>query len=398
MAHQVLLPVPIESTFRGAHCLWWPVQSVVSNSSPPAPPRWLVVFVAGNPGLAEYYRPFLSALHSSTLLRGSVEIVALSLRGHAPTIDTRDDGMAQTDMPWDAAKDVRSAIRGIDTSLRAQADHKLAALTSLRSLYPPGSSTQMIVMGHSIGCYILLDAIGSSPTPSTLVDGVIMLMPALAHLRDTPAGKRLTPVVLRPTIVKFIVPAVIFLLSLMPTVFLVALIRVITRQPPAGAAVTAKLVAGPRTALNALSMGLEEMATVHEVREDMRKTVRALAERRRAEGPRRAAVRAYFAAGDIDEWVPQWIRESVEDGLGLQTFHLPPSSLQLKAMGDGHDVSLQNEDANEDDASASPAHNSDAAVLLGSAVCQWGLKHAFCLDPSETNTLAAVVARWIHDW
>ena len=104
---------------------------IVSESPSSAHDQLLVLFVPGNPGLIDWYIPFLT--HLQLLLPKNAAVYACGQSGH--TLHCPTDLHSRT------------------ASLQDQVDSKVAFLTELRKKH--GLETPVLLIGHSVGCYIL---------------------------------------------------------------------------------------------------------------------------------------------------------------------------------------------------------------------------------------------------
>lgn len=146
--------------------------------------KLLVFFITGNPGLIEYYRSFLTLCYDS--LRSnhkdlSISVYGTSLAGFevsSPNTDGHKKG------PWD----LEQQIQHIDQTLTSQS-------TSEHNGAPP---PRVILIGHSVGSYILLEVLRRQKARSTTSSGKqgariisgICLFPTVTHIAQSPSGKK----------------------------------------------------------------------------------------------------------------------------------------------------------------------------------------------------------------
>lgn len=166
--------------------------------------HFLTTTVPGNPGLSSYYIPFLQTLHSSPALRGKLEILAVSHRGHAPVPPGTHSFFGPND---EAAK---AAARGTGTDLDDQIAHKISVLDAVRAIYPREEDrdqeergegeedVQVVLCGHSVGAYMSLEVMRARPGQ---VDGLHLLFPTLSWIGRTPNGTKLQVSTFLPTLV-----------------------------------------------------------------------------------------------------------------------------------------------------------------------------------------------------
>jgi pimeloyl-ACP methyl ester carboxylesterase len=159
----------------------------------------LVFFITGNPGLIEYYRTFLTLCFDSLRTSYSdhhITVAGTSLRGfgvqdhdhHRPADDNAEG-------PYDLEQQIEHIGRMLERAIESHARH--------------GSSPKVVLMGHSVGSYILLEVLRrrkQSPTTQQLsndakVIGGICLFPTVTHIAKSPSGKNFSVCYLVPTII-----------------------------------------------------------------------------------------------------------------------------------------------------------------------------------------------------
>lgn len=100
----------------------------------------------GNPGLVEFYTPFLTALHERS--EGKLAVLAQAHLGHSPT--------ASQDNAYKDASDI---------GLTAQVQSAIEAVDAIRSSF---EKSKVVVVGHSMGSWITLQVKLGLFTKSTL--------------------------------------------------------------------------------------------------------------------------------------------------------------------------------------------------------------------------------------
>jgi pimeloyl-ACP methyl ester carboxylesterase len=155
----------------------------------------LVFMITGNPGLIEYYRTFLTLCFDS--LRTNypdhhVKVAGTSLRGfgvqdknHQQSVNENAEG------PYDLEQQIEHIGQMLERAIESHARH--------------GSSPKVVLMGHSVGSYILLEVLRrrkQSPTTQQLsndakVIGGICLFPTVTHIAKSPSGKKFSVCYLR---------------------------------------------------------------------------------------------------------------------------------------------------------------------------------------------------------
>lgn len=154
-----------------------------SPISPVQAPSYYIFFITGNPGLIQYYQPFLSCLAS--LLDFSTPqffILGTSLAGF------EDETLASSDPqerpPFGLQKQIQLA------------EERLHGFIRLRHRQSAGP-TRVILIGHSVGAYIALEIIRRNrvlqrePSLMNIVGG-ILLFPTVTHIAKSPSGIKLS--------------------------------------------------------------------------------------------------------------------------------------------------------------------------------------------------------------
>uniref|UniRef100_A0A3Q4MFY6 Lipid droplet-associated hydrolase n=1 Tax=Neolamprologus brichardi TaxID=32507 RepID=A0A3Q4MFY6_NEOBR len=113
--------------------------------------------------------------------------------------------------------DISDDVFGLD----GQVEHKLAFL---RNHVP--RETSLVLIGHSIGCYIILEMMKRNPERKVLK--ALLLFPTIERMAQSPQGKVMTPVLCH---MRYVVYLPLFLLSLLPDRLKVGLIRLTRLQP-----------------------------------------------------------------------------------------------------------------------------------------------------------------------
>nr|XP_020471359.1 lipid droplet-associated hydrolase [Monopterus albus]XP_020471360.1 lipid droplet-associated hydrolase [Monopterus albus] len=206
--------------------------------------RVLFLIIPGNPGVVGFYMTFMQTLHNMFGYRHPVW--AVSHAGHCAPPDSMD--MVE-DMTLAAEVDV--------FGLSGQVEHKLGFL---RENLP--RETSLVLVGHSIGCYIILEMMKRDPELKVLK--AVMLFPTIERMAQTPQGKVMTPVLCH---MRYVAYLPLFLLSLLPDRLKSSLIKLVLGgiryldltvvQPAVG------LLSGD-SAANGMYMGSQEMRKVLE--------------------------------------------------------------------------------------------------------------------------------------
>ncbi|GAA5864457.1 hypothetical protein JCM1840_000506 [Sporobolomyces johnsonii] len=246
--------------------------------------KLVLVFVPGNPGLVEYYRPFLTSLQAALPddLKDSTELYAVGQLGHSPAAER--EGRMKGFRPNEQA------------SLEEQVESKREFVEELREKY--GEEVKIMLMGHSIGAWISLQVLKQRPT---LVSSVHCLFPTVSHMATTPNGRRLSPLfsswALRPVFYST------SMLSYLPTSLTSKLVSLLTGQSGPGSSTTTELVSSPQTVIAALTMAKKELEQIKDLDEELL----------REHG---AKVWWYWAEDGNDGWVSESAIGEIERVLG----------------------------------------------------------------------------------
>ncbi|KAL7425073.1 hypothetical protein Q5752_000761 [Cryptotrichosporon argae] len=189
-------------------------------------PAHLVLFVLGNPGLLDYYVPFLT--HLGSLLPPDFGIIATSHIGHTP-------GVPGPSAPLDLA-----------SQLEAKVELVRALRSALDALAGTGTDTRacLVLAGHSVGAWLTCEIMKCLPAE---VDEGFLIFPTLGWIANSWNGWMLWPI--------FHWPALPLLSAISP---LLRPILPLTNFP----APTLALLRSPATIHHALRLGTSEMATI----------------------------------------------------------------------------------------------------------------------------------------
>uniref|UniRef100_A0AAQ4P6F5 Lipid droplet-associated hydrolase n=1 Tax=Gasterosteus aculeatus aculeatus TaxID=481459 RepID=A0AAQ4P6F5_GASAC len=202
------------------------------------------VIHTGNPGVVGFYRTFMQTLYS--MFGCCHPVWAVSHAGHC-----------EPPHSMDMVEDNFSAAKRDVFGLNGQIEHKLAFI---RRHVP--RETSLVLVGHSIGCYIILDIMKRNPKLKIIK--AVLLFPTIERMAETPQGKVMTPVLCH---MRYLAYLPVFLLSLLPAALQEGLIRLAFSSIRSldGAVVqpTVALLSGD-CAVNAMYMGGQEMRTVME--------------------------------------------------------------------------------------------------------------------------------------
>jgi len=206
-----------------AHALWWPCAS--------EKPVAVILFIPGNPGLVEFYRGFLSAIHDQ--MKDEIAVLAHAHLGHASHIPPPPEQFL---------------------GLTPQVEGALEACDAVKATYP---AAKMVLIGHSIGAWISTKILRYRPGT---VEATFLLFPTLSEIAQSPNGRRLSRLFHPPfpRFISAISPACWFI----PTGLLACLF---SDWPKQQITVLETLIGSPATVFASLTMAGEEMLQLREL-------------------------------------------------------------------------------------------------------------------------------------
>ena len=149
----------------------------------------LLLLRLGNPGLLDFYVPFLNAIHRGTISEsedldsdsdsdsaGSSSSVTIFAHAH---LGLSSYVGIDTDGPFSFPETSRVAL---PAQIQAHAEF----LDELLSAYGP--APRVLLVGHSIGAWLVQEVLKARPALRPRV-GAYMLFPTLSHIGQTPCGR-----------------------------------------------------------------------------------------------------------------------------------------------------------------------------------------------------------------
>lgn len=197
--------------------------------------HYLIFHIPGNPGLITYYDPFLSTLHallssSSTLPSANFHICGHSLAGFGTTEQHQK------------LAGLEAQIEYVDDLLYDQVEE-----VSHRARQTP----KVVLMGHSVGAYILLEIIRrhrkrieGGAEDFDLIGG-ILLFPTITHIARSPSGMVASALLAIPRSAHIASAIVKTLTYLIPASVLYYLIRAFAWFPEHAARTTTAFIKSP---------------------------------------------------------------------------------------------------------------------------------------------------------
>ncbi|KAL5519227.1 hypothetical protein ACEPAH_910 [Sanghuangporus vaninii] len=218
-----------------AHCLWWPCKDKSIN------PNTILLFVPGNPGLADFYRSYLSHIYEAA--PDSLAILAHSLVGHSPLVPSVPLRFSRLE------SQIEAVIETIDVILGTF-----------------GSAARLVIIGHSVGSWIVLQTLRERPN---CVTAAFLLFPTITHIVHTPNGSRLS------WLFNGFMPSILSHLSKVFRVVPKSILRLLFRDwPPEQIDVLWSFLNCPSAILAALKMAHQEMDTIKDLDKELFNSVK----------------------------------------------------------------------------------------------------------------------------
>ncbi|KAF9366643.1 hypothetical protein BGX34_011682 [Mortierella sp. NVP85] len=191
--------------------------------------------IPGNPGLVEYYTPFLQSVYDTCQER--IDIFGASHLGHSAGSHITDPSRMYT--------------------LEEQVESKIAILDRLREIYP--AETRFILAGHSMGSWLALQVLKAR---SNHIERVFGLFPTIHRIADTPNGHKLKHL-FRPTVRAIVGGSVSVLRAIFPDPKgFQSLVGLVTGQDGDMAKVTSQDLLHSSVVKNCLFLASQEMVQI----------------------------------------------------------------------------------------------------------------------------------------
>lgn len=248
--------MPTERTFHSPH-----------QGAHPESRQCLIYFLTGNPGLIDYYTPFLT--HLRTLLdnietqRGqkiTFTIYGRDLAGfddedHPKPFNKTDN------LPHDVEYEINDCFKHLIAA------NKIPASEGTSNPRAGEPFDEVIVMGHSLGTYIALELFhrhlhDPSSAPDLNLRSGILLFATIAHLAKSPKGVHLNALRNQSFLARNVPLLAKRLLSLLPTAFIRWFVANLLGMPPHAADVTTRFLTSRDGVYQALYLGMDEMAVI----------------------------------------------------------------------------------------------------------------------------------------
>lgn len=251
----------------------------------------LIFFITGNPGLIGYYNTFLTTVRN---LLSSPPNSSCVFQIYGQSLAGFSSDLASRQAPY---------------SLEEQITILLSSLTILRHETAP--FTSIILIGHSVGAYILLELISrlkKSPEPHINIRGGILLFPTVTHIAASKSGLKLTALLRIPDFPRTAGKLAENFLWLLPRGAVKWLVGMVTGMPDESAEVTTGFLKSDRGIWQALYLARDEMRTITEDKWD--EDIWGV-EHASPEGKKRKIPRLVFYFGKDDHWVADHTRDAL---------------------------------------------------------------------------------------
>ncbi|KAL8941182.1 MAG: hypothetical protein Q9211_001921 [Gyalolechia sp. 1 TL-2023] len=323
--------------------------------------EYLIFLIPGNPGLIPYYDPFLSALHA--LLESSPALGSSNfhLCGHSLA------GFEATEGNVPRLAGLQDQIKYVDDLLYNRVDE-------IRDR--TGQTPKVILMGHSVGAYILLEIITRHRTRiESLISqdfdliGGILLFPTITHIARSPSGIVASTLLSIPRAAHIASAIAKALVYFIPSSWLYWLIRIIMRFPDHAARTTVAFVKSPIGIKESLFLGKDEMDQITDDR--WGKEIWGAATEPGTNSKDTINSNLVFFWGSHDAWVAKRTRNDLINARG---FHDSPT---LKRKSSSSLTDSPDEDWKPD-----------------MFIDDGRIPHGFCIKHSEV--VAEKVQRWVE--
>ena len=223
--------------------------------------HYLIYFITGNPGLIDYYEPFLSHLRS--LLDETEKRSSAALHIYGRNLAGFDDADHE---PFTAS----SPPHDVDYQVKSRYEH----LSSMRIPSGPRQGQpfdEVIVMGHSVGTYITLELFhrhlrDPSAAPHLNLKVGILLFASISHIAKSPSGIFVSNLLRVPFLEAHAHQLAKGFLSLWPVWALTLFIRRVMGFPPHAVAATVRFLTSRDGVWQGIHMGKDEMNVISEDR------------------------------------------------------------------------------------------------------------------------------------
>ncbi|KAF2231947.1 hypothetical protein EV356DRAFT_578834 [Viridothelium virens] len=257
----------------------------------------LIFFVAGNPGLIEYYRTFLTHLYGllSRQAAGSNRTLPSEIDLHVYGRNLAGYGSSEDRNRFDADAELQKrlplGLQGQIEYVELALEHTVRRINTVniqsqsrRDVKKHGGGSgntdgvgfdfsrpvRVVLMGHSLGTYINLELLRRFKDGGRLRNGpvqfvaVLNIAPTVFDLAGSPSGKMVSRLgwIMHPSFAVLAGQMVRVAARFIPTAVLEYLVKVVMRMPITGARVTAEFLKSPLGVTQAIHLGRDELREI----------------------------------------------------------------------------------------------------------------------------------------
>lgn len=310
-------------------------------TAPASTRHCLIYFLTGNPGIIDYYAPFLNhlrvrldAIEAKRQHEITFHIYGRDLAGfsHADPAagDSHDPGKDH-----DYAHDATTGNHHPPYNVEAQVQYSLKHLLAANTIPAPspragGPFDEVILIGHSLGTYLALElfhrhlhdlalasasASASSPNPTAALHlrAGVLLFATIAHLAKSPKGRQLDLLRRTPVLGPHAHALARLGLRLLPEPLLRWVLRRLLAMPPHAEDATARFLTAPSPGgvHQALHLGMDEMAVIADEgwAEELWEVAEEAEDAAEGDGAREPLPKFFILFGKKDHWVANEYRD-----------------------------------------------------------------------------------------
>ena len=261
---------------KSLHSLSYPPKPILSEENATAaaekPKHVLIYFITGNPGLIDYYAPFLS--HLRELLDAAPSLTSTRFHIYGQDLAGFSDDSHE---PFTSSRPPYTLEQQIQLALETVRSMRVDEPGGLRHGEP---YDDVLLVGHSVGSYISLQLchrmlkttttttlsppLLTKPIPEPKLEKAILLFPTVVHIARSPSGQRVDGLRRVPFAQAHAHRLARLFLAFWPLSVLLWFLRSFMGFPPHGADVTARWLKSRDGIWQALYMGLDEMRVIGE--------------------------------------------------------------------------------------------------------------------------------------
>lgn len=264
----------------------------------------LIYFIPGNPGLVDFYKPFLGELKdmlesSDACEKRQYHIYGENLAGFS---DDDHEPFSSDRPPRDLEYQIRHKIKSLSELRVGSGPSPLRAQDGGAEIGQPYHD--VILMGHSVGAYIALEVyhrLMNKPdlAPDVDVTAAILLFPTIEHIAQSANGQRLDLLRRTPVLGKAAPYIATAFLKIWPHSALEWFIRTVLGYPHEPAAVATNWLKSRDGLWQTLHLGMDEMKVIGEAKWDEELWEIA----NEAEAHHQPPPKFFFYFGKKDHWV-----------------------------------------------------------------------------------------------